>query len=141
MVHQKNSETTSQFDSRGVYHQPADTIAKTFPDGQTSAYDNAEGGTTCEEAWQAVKERPWMSGMYIWTGFDYLGEPTPYNGDVFTIHSDEEEEPAAAVQRRARRAAPGFRQISQEAQEDARAALAALGPGYGRGMRNRGPAV
>jgi hypothetical protein len=66
---------------------------------------------------------------------------TPYNGDVFTIHSDEEEEPAAAVQRRARRAAPGFRQISQEAQEDARAALAALGPGYGRGMRNKGPAV
>jgi len=72
------SETTSQFDSRGVYHLPADTIAKTFPDGQTSAYDNAGGGTTSEEAWQAVKERPWMSGMYIWTGFDYLGEPAPY---------------------------------------------------------------
>jgi hypothetical protein len=66
---------------------------------------------------------------------------TPYNGDVFDIATDDEEEPAAAVQRRARRAAPGFRQISQEAQNDARAALAALGPGYGRGMRNRGPPV
>jgi hypothetical protein len=45
-------------------------------------------------------------------------DPAPYNGDVFTIHSDDEAEPAAAVQRRARRAA-GFRQISQEAQQDA----------------------
>jgi hypothetical protein len=68
---------------------------------------------------------------------------TPYNGDVFDIASDEEEPAAAAaaVQRRARLAAPGFRQISQAAQEDARATLAALGPGYGRGMRNRGPPV
>ena len=70
---------------------------------------------------------------------------TPYNGDVFDIATDDEEEPAAAaaaVQRRARRrAAPGFLQISQAAQEDARATLAALGPGYGRGMRNRGPPV
>ena len=72
------SETTSQFDSRGVYHLPVDSLAKTFPDGQTSAFDDASGGTTHEEAWLAVKERPWMSGMYIWTGFDYLGEPAPY---------------------------------------------------------------
>ena len=62
---------------------------------------------------------------------------TPYNGDVFAIDTDEEEEPAAAVQHRAR--AAGFRQISQRDQADARATLAALGPGYGRGMRNRGP--
>jgi beta-galactosidase len=72
------SETTSQFDSRGVYHLPVDSLAKTSPDGQTSAFDNPSGGTTHEEAWLAVKERPWMSGMYIWTGFDYLGEPAPY---------------------------------------------------------------
>ena len=67
-------------------------------------------------------------------------DPAPYHGDVFSIDTDEEE-PVAAVQRRARRAAPGFRQISQQAQADARATLAALGPGYGRGMRNRGPPV
>ena len=67
-------------------------------------------------------------------------DPAPYNGDVFAIDTDEEE-PVAAVQRRARHAAPGFRQISQQAQADARATLAALGPGYGRGMRNRGPPV
>ena len=66
-------------------------------------------------------------------------DPAPYNGDVFSIDTDEEE--PAAVQLRARRAAPGFRQISQQAQADARATLAALGPGYGRGMRNRRPPV
>jgi beta-galactosidase len=72
------SETTSQFDSRGVYHFTLDTIVKTFPDCQTSAFDDKGGGTTAEEAWLAVKSRPWMSGMYIWTGFDYMGEPSPY---------------------------------------------------------------
>lgn len=72
------SETTSQFDSRGVYHLPIDSIAKTTPDGQASAFDDASGGTTHEEAWKAVKSRPWMAGLYIWTGFDYMGEPAPY---------------------------------------------------------------
>jgi beta-galactosidase len=72
------SETTSQFDSRGVYHFTLDTIVKTYPDCQTSAFDDAGGGTTAEEAWLAVKSRPWMSGMYVWTGFDYMGEPSPY---------------------------------------------------------------
>lgn len=72
------SETTSQFDSRGIYHFTLDSLAKTFSDGQTSAFDDAGGGTTHEEAWKAVKDRPWLSGMYIWTGFDYMGEPSPY---------------------------------------------------------------
>jgi beta-galactosidase len=72
------SETTSQFDSRGIYHFTLDTLVKTFPDCQTSAFDDAGGGTTAEQAWLAVKNRPWMSGMYIWTGFDYMGEPSPY---------------------------------------------------------------
>ena len=72
------SETTSQFDSRGVYHFTLDSLIRTFKDCQTSAYDDPGGGTTCEEAWQAVKERPYMAGMYIWTGFDYMGEPAPY---------------------------------------------------------------
>ena len=72
------SETTSQFDSRGVYHFTLDSLVKTFKDNQTSAFDDAGGGTTHEEAWKAVKDRPWMSGMYTWTGFDYMGEPSPY---------------------------------------------------------------
>jgi beta-galactosidase len=72
------SETTSQFDSRGVYHFTLDTVVKTFSDGQASAFDDAGGGTTHEEAWLAVKNRPFLSGMYVWTGFDYMGEPSPY---------------------------------------------------------------
>ena len=56
------SETTSQFDSRGVYHFTLDSLVKTFKDNQTSAFDDAGGGTTHEEAWKAVKDRPWMSG-------------------------------------------------------------------------------
>lgn len=72
------SETTSQFDSRGIYHFTLDTLVRTFSDFQTSAFDDAGGGTTHEEAWQAVRQRPYLSGMYIWTGFDYLGEPAPY---------------------------------------------------------------
>ncbi len=72
------SETASQFDSRGVYHFTLDTLVKTFSDFQTSAFDDAGGGTTHQEAWRAVKNRPFISGTFIWTGFDYLGEPSPY---------------------------------------------------------------
>jgi beta-galactosidase len=72
------SETASQFDSRGVYHFTPDTLVKTFADCQTSAFDDAGGGPTHEGAWLAVKNRPYISGMYTWTGFDYFGEPAPY---------------------------------------------------------------
>jgi beta-galactosidase len=50
------------------------------PDNTVSAYDNvsAPWGSTHEETWKVVKKHPHISGMFIWTGFDYLGEPTPY---------------------------------------------------------------
>jgi len=70
---------------------PADSIRrwperwdKPFKEGNRdntcSAYDNcsAPWGSTHEETWKIVKKYPFLSGMYIWTGFDYLGEPTPY---------------------------------------------------------------
>ncbi len=79
------SETTSQFDSRGVYHFTLDTLVKTFPDCQASAFDDAGGGTTHEKAWRAVKERPWLAGLFVWTGFDYIGEPSPYQN--FSVSS------------------------------------------------------
>jgi beta-galactosidase len=45
-----------------------------------SAYDNTRPpwGSTHEATWKVMKKHPMLSGMYIWTGFDYLGEPTPY---------------------------------------------------------------
>lgn len=47
---------------------------------QVAAFDvNAPyWAETAEEAWQAVAERPWMAGGFVWSGFDYRGEPTPF---------------------------------------------------------------
>jgi beta-galactosidase len=85
------SETTSALESRGHYDMPSDSIRrwplrwdKPFvegnPDNTVSAYDNvsAPWGATHEEGLNLVKKYDFVSGMFIWTGFDYLGEPTPY---------------------------------------------------------------
>ncbi len=85
------SETTSALATRGFYQMPSDTIRR-WPvrwdipfnlgnsDFACSSYDNcsAPWGSTHEETWKLVKKYDFVSGMYIWTGFDYLGEPTPY---------------------------------------------------------------
>ncbi|MDT5123303.1 MAG: beta-galactosidase, partial [Acidobacteriota bacterium] len=85
------TETTSALATRGSYDLPSDVIRRwpvrwdqPFKDGNPdfscSAYDNcsAPWGSTHEETWKIVKKYDFFSGMYIWTGFDYLGEPTPY---------------------------------------------------------------
>jgi beta-galactosidase len=67
------SETSSALSTRGEY---ANDAVK----GHLSAYDvNApDWGAHAETAWQAVAERPFMAGTFVWTGFDYRGEPQPY---------------------------------------------------------------
>ena len=85
------TETTSSLNSRGEYDMPSDSIRRwplrwdiPFYDGmrgnRCSSYDNcsAPWGSTHAESWKLVKKHNFLSGMYIWTGFDYLGEPTPY---------------------------------------------------------------
>jgi beta-galactosidase len=86
------SETTSALETRGVY-QSSDTIRYWPANGKqkyaengnadrtVSAYDNtaAYWGTTHEKAWKAVKQYDFISGLFVWTGFDYLGEPVPYD--------------------------------------------------------------
>lgn len=85
------TENTSALETRGFYDMPADSIRR-WPldkgapghmneDLTCSAYDNvsAPWGATHEEAWKVIKRHDYMSGMFIWTGFDYLGEPTPYD--------------------------------------------------------------
>ncbi|WP_343639931.1 beta-galactosidase GalA [Roseateles sp.] len=60
--------------TRGVY---ADDPARV----QVAAYDRRSGGTstsTIEEAWRFNAERPFLAGMFVWTGFDYRGETTPF---------------------------------------------------------------
>jgi beta-galactosidase len=86
------SETTSALETRGSYDMPSDVVKrwpslplnKAFignPDFTCSSYDNrsAPWGSTHEETWKIVKKHDFLSGMFVWTGFDYLGEPTPYS--------------------------------------------------------------
>ncbi|MBW4889011.1 DUF4982 domain-containing protein [Mucilaginibacter sp. HMF5004] len=85
------AETMSALATRGHYDPVSDTTIKwphnsksKFTDGNAdltvSAYDNvaAYWGSTHETTWKIIKKHPYLSGMFVWTGFDYLGEPTPY---------------------------------------------------------------
>ena len=74
------SETSSAVRSRGVYHTPADRNILFHEDMQCSSYDNSVvlWGDSAESSWLIDRERPFVLGEFIWTGFDYLGEPTPY---------------------------------------------------------------
>jgi beta-galactosidase len=85
------TETVSSLASRGSYDMPSDVILRwpkkwdePFKDGNAdyscSAYDNCSTpwGSTQEETWKIVKKADFFSGQFIWTGWDYLGEPTPY---------------------------------------------------------------
>ena len=83
------SESVSALQTRGLYMMPSDTVYKapkewwlpyTDPSYMCSAYDNmhASWSSTHEETWDVVKHNDFVGGQYIWTGFDYIGEPTPY---------------------------------------------------------------
>lgn len=83
------TESTSALMSRGYYEMPSDSINiwperwdKPFdrPVHHCSSYDNCHvpWGTTHEDTWRLVKQYDHISGVYLWTGFDYLGEPTPF---------------------------------------------------------------
>lgn len=86
------TETASALATRGVYEFPSDSMRIWPPDYKAqdtfkgngdftaSAYDNtyAYWGGTHEKTWQAVKKYPHMAGIFVWSGFDFLGEPLPY---------------------------------------------------------------
>lgn len=76
------SETASTVSSRGVYHFPVTRAdGKTYSDGQCSSYDMEAcwWSNIPEEDWLLQEDKPWVIGEFVWTGFDYLGEPTPYD--------------------------------------------------------------
>ncbi len=76
------SETTSTVKSRGIYHFPAATPILTHDDLQCSSMDNSTvgwGAKNAEWAWTMDRDRKFCAGQFIWTGFDYIGEPTPYS--------------------------------------------------------------
>ena len=83
------TESTSALMTRGYYRMPSDTmfiwperwdLPFSEPSYSCSSYDNCHvpWGTTHEKSWELVKNNDFISGMYIWTGFDYIGEPTPF---------------------------------------------------------------
>ena len=75
------SETSSEVGTRGVYaatkfdHYQGDPAR-----GFVSAYDlnPVPWGQSAEEGWKTIADRPFVAGGYVWTGFDYKGEPTPF---------------------------------------------------------------
>ena len=76
------SETASTVSTRGHYCFP-DTAAagKAYPDGQCSGYDleYCWWSNLPDDDWRLQDDMPWTIGEFVWTGFDYLGEPTPYD--------------------------------------------------------------
>nr|WP_239588318.1 glycoside hydrolase family 2 TIM barrel-domain containing protein [Gracilibacillus alcaliphilus] len=76
------SETASVVQSRGVYHFPLEVSILTDEDEQCSALGNSStswGAASAEACIIAEREAPYSLGQFIWTGFDYIGEPTPYH--------------------------------------------------------------
>ena len=94
------TETVSAQNSRGIYYQPStglrvagsnrwadgtplseEEMAQLVPN-ECTAYDNSRAfwdcTTTHEGSWIPIRDRDWVAGGFIWTGFDYLGEPTAY---------------------------------------------------------------
>ena len=81
------TEIAAAVGTRGIYDRESFTVPKDTAhyEGnpalcQVAAYDvNApDWAETAETAWQAIAERPWMAGGFVWCGFDYRGEPTPF---------------------------------------------------------------
>ncbi|HEX2926878.1 MAG TPA: carbohydrate-binding protein [Ruminiclostridium sp.] len=74
------SETSSAVRSRGVYKTPTNKNILTDSDNQCSSYDNSvvSWGNSAESSYNEINKRNYMAGEFVWTGFDYIGEPTPY---------------------------------------------------------------
>lgn len=74
------SETASSINSRGVYYHKGQ--GGRHESKQLTSYDKSavSWGALASAAWYDVVTRDFVAGEYVWTGFDYIGEPTPWNG-------------------------------------------------------------
>lgn len=84
------SETSSTVSSRGVYKFPAELKAMAmYDDHQSSSYDTeyCYWSNVPDKDFAADDDLPYVIGQFVWTGFDYLGEPTPYDTDAWPNHS------------------------------------------------------
>ncbi|SCX04537.1 beta-galactosidase [Lachnospiraceae bacterium YSD2013] len=76
------SETGSTVQSRGIYHFPLETSLLTHMDAQCSCLGNCTtnwGSKSVDQVVADHRDRDYVFGQYIWTGWDYIGEPTPYH--------------------------------------------------------------
>jgi len=97
------SETASCISTRGFYVFPvsndkADGRSDNF---QVSSYDlYAPYWASCPDfEWDGEDHNPWVAGEFVWTGFDYIGEPTPYNDDYTVLTNFHDEESKAKAQK------------------------------------------
>ena len=86
------SETASTVSSRGVYHFPVefkDHNQVLHADHQSNGYDNeaCTWSNTPDLDFARDDDHDWVLGQFVWTGFDYLGEPSPYDTDAWPSHS------------------------------------------------------
>ena len=86
------TETASTVSSRGVYHFPVvwkEHNQVTHPDNQSSSYDveACYWSNTPDIDFAMDDDHEWVLGQFVWTGFDYLGEPSPYDTDAWPSHS------------------------------------------------------
>lgn len=76
------SETSSVVSSRGIYHFPYKQSVLADEDEQCSSLGNSTtswGARSAEACIMAERDHPYSCGQFLWTGFDYIGEPTPYH--------------------------------------------------------------
>lgn len=89
------SETASTVSSRGVYHYPVtmpdqnSRYTESHSDNQSSSYDNetCSWSNTPDIDFARDDDNEWLLGQFVWTGFDYLGEPSPYDTNAWPSHS------------------------------------------------------
>lgn len=84
------SETASTVSSRGVYKFPVQVTGKAmYDDHQSSSYDteHCSWSNIPDEDFANADDNKWTMGQFVWTGFDYLGEPSPYDTDAWPSHS------------------------------------------------------
>jgi len=84
------SETASTVSSRGVYKFPLQIrTGAMYPDHQSTGYDTefCWWSNVPDVDFALADDHPWTIGQFVWTGFDYLGEPTPYDTNAWPSHS------------------------------------------------------
>ena len=76
------AETASATNSRGIYDRKNSNGDGGAGDGLVTSYDKScvGWGATASDAWWRTIQYDYSAGEYVWTGFDYIGEPTPWNG-------------------------------------------------------------